>query len=162
MGAEGLEVSEVAIAALIVSIVAVVIAGWSALSNKRFRDKTWALAQPSMVVTWKVHWPPPERLHQWVYEITVTNQGGGPGGIVEWGISRPGFDAVETPLSKHFVSDEPGLIESHGHLSLYVDGSALISLCNEWRIKPETLYPWVKLTTGERIEGPNLGKGLPF
>jgi hypothetical protein len=152
----------VAIAALIVSIAAVVIAGLSALSNKRFRDKTWALAQPSIVLTWKVAWPPPERLHQWVYEITVTNQGGGPGGIVEWGISRPGLHAVETPLSKHFGSDKPGRIESHGHLSLYVDGPAMLRLCNEWRINPEILYPWVELATGERIEGPNLGKGLPF
>lgn len=119
---------------------------------------TWKRSQPHLVVKAAHAWPTyGDHVGDHHFSITVTNDGGAPTEVTGWGLRLPDGSSMVVPRPPNF-SDQPGRIESHGHLTFYVEAVGVIERCKMSGIAVSSLRPYVTSTTAGDI----YGKPLPM
>ena len=146
-----------AVAALIVAIVAAAAAVVLLVRSERWQSRTERAAHPRLVLASEVLWLA-EDPDQWAYWITVTNHGGSAIGITLWGLSAPGNEVLDAPLSSSpdMESDIGSRIKAGAQVNIYFDGPGVCMECDKAGLRPEDVHPFVAQTTGETIVGPAL------
>jgi hypothetical protein len=117
---------------------------------------TWKRAQPHLVVKASNAFPTyGDRLGSHHFAITVTNHGGAATEVTGWGLRLPDDSSMVVPNPPNF-SDKPGRIESHGHLTFFVEAAGVIERCKMGGLAASDLRPFVISSTAGTLYGNHL------